>query len=880
MTVFNFLGDLASTVFYELLLSMDAFLYKFFGWLYSIYLQIANVRLLTDQSYQDISNRIYVVVGILALFMVAYAILQNIISPDDKKGSNGMAILKRVVIAFIAIFLVPSAFQFVYGLQNSVLSGNVIGNIINPADSTGNDSYDMSSPVVYEDEDGSYYYICEGCDSQTNVNDCDSKILVTLVDDYKTPGVCYGKDIIYYENENFDLEVQSQQTNGNYMAYSIMEGFFRVKEGIDPDEVEPDLDAFIVSSAGSGAGTGALIVGGFMCVAAGIGAVVSAGATVITWGTAAPVLVGTLSTAAVACGQVVVGAAVAGALVGGLIGGVVGTYEYITEDNYTWSQVKTNVIYDGDFEYIIPFASNIGNEIEYMPFVSTLAIGFTIYMLLNFIIDLAVRTFKLAFYQIIAPIPIFMSILPSNEKVMNQWVKITLSTYFEVFIRVAALSFIPFFVSLLQTVKVVESNLFLKAILIMGAITFAKQAPKLISDITGIKTDGMKLGLTQKLADGGVFAAGSLGYANTAGFLRRGVTEVKKYNTLNKKDMSNKDKAKAIAKGFSTSAGAGFKSTYHSALHGNALKAKNMDDLKTSGEAGYKKYSANVVAKEKRKNRYMRSDENRLTDAVDAGNEWLGINKSYEEYEEYKTIADRVSQNKSTVESSLDKLLNDADFTSNAEVLKAKMDYINKHRAGHTGQWVENKASLAALRNYEAALNNVTDEQLSKGYVMQMPDGTTTAPITTRFEFTDAVTAYKAQLEKVENQEKDWLMHMASSADAMQQMEKLGYDAGPMKKAMLNAQEDAKIHKEYMLENLATVNKALYDKAINNGLSPIDASKTQVKASDIAAMTEDEAFLQFTSFGRTVDEINTKQRGELTRKKSLDAQKQAEKPKD
>ena len=80
----------------------------------------------------------------------------------------------------------------------------------------------------------------------------------------------------------------------------------------------------------------------------------------------------------------------------------------------------------------------------------------------------------------------------------------------------------------------------------MGIIAFAKQAPKMISDILGIKAGDMKLGgIRDKLREGGGFVAGgAIGAGVTAG-VRNGYNAGK--NIAGAEGWKNK--AKAIAKG-------------------------------------------------------------------------------------------------------------------------------------------------------------------------------------------------------------------------------------------------------------------------------------------------------------------------------------------
>lgn len=93
----------------------------------------------------------------------------------------------------------------------------------------------------------------------------------------------------------------------------------------------------------------------------------------------------------------------------------------------------------------------------------------------------------------------------------------TISTYLEVFIRIAIMYLGVFMIS--QVVNNfsnvnfgslgVSQKLIAKALIIMGVVIFMRQAPKLIGDMFHLDSGSMKLGLMDKLAMGGALAAGA-----------------------------------------------------------------------------------------------------------------------------------------------------------------------------------------------------------------------------------------------------------------------------------------------------------------------------------------------------------------------------------
>lgn len=134
---------------------------------------------------------------------------------------------------------------------------------------------------------------------------------------------------------------------------------------------------------------------------------------------------------------------------------------------------------------------------DYTFFITTAVGGFTAYILLMFCIDVAVRSVKLAFLQLIAPIPIVSYVDPKGQKgVFDKWVKVCTSTYLDLFIRLAAIYFVVYIIQNLfvsggiTTLEGEEPSIFVIIFMILGSLLFAKQVPQLISDIIGIKLDG------------------------------------------------------------------------------------------------------------------------------------------------------------------------------------------------------------------------------------------------------------------------------------------------------------------------------------------------------------------------------------------------------
>lgn len=144
----------------------------------------------------------------------------------------------------------------------------------------------------------------------------------------------------------------------------------------------------------------------------------------------------------------------------------------------------------------------------------------------GFTVDIAVRAIKLAILRIVAPVPIISYINPPKQGggAFDNWTKSLISTYADLFVRLAIVYFGLFMVQVLMNggMNIFGSNVqgftFTSGIafifIILGILVFMKQAPQFIKDVLGIKGKPMgNVGLSSMLAG----TASLLGGAGLAG---------------------------------------------------------------------------------------------------------------------------------------------------------------------------------------------------------------------------------------------------------------------------------------------------------------------------------------------------------------------------
>ncbi len=408
---------------YKVLLFLDGCVYWVVDTAYQTFVVVSRVRLFSTATFTDFASRIYAVIGIVMLFIIAFQLLTNIVDPDKmKSGDNSAeAIVKNVITTVIIIVILPTAFKYLYKIQEVVLTEDIIGNII----------FDNSN------DSGNYTVSKAGKTIVVNIYSAFINVYGESTDPYTS---CQGKGYAFCD------------------AYL---NHFANSEDVDYGNV------FVFTS-----------------------------------------------------------------------------------------KQKTA---DGNKEYGKEIANEIdAGSIEYKMIITLIAGGIAAALIVSFCIDMGVRVAKLSFFQLIAPIPAAFRILPKQKSIFDNWLKKLMSIYFEVFIRIAIVYFAVFLISKVSDVwntafasqTDVSSglvNLLGKVIVILGILLFAKQAPKLIGDIFGIDSGGMKLGIKDKIKDAALIGSGTM-IGKAANKLEGGVTGAagRGYSALvNKQNVAN-----ALTRGF------------------------------------------------------------------------------------------------------------------------------------------------------------------------------------------------------------------------------------------------------------------------------------------------------------------------------------------
>lgn len=392
------MGKFAQGLLGYIFLIIDSIVYFFVNKAYTMYLALAQFKLFDNETFKDLITRTYIIIGVISLFIVAYALINSIINPDNaSKGDKSLSkIVKNIVFSIIGIAIVPTIFNYFYYFQRVILCNNLIPKIF-MAYNTGNS-----------------------------------------------------------ENNNF-----LGDDVGPQFATYLFQSFFY------PTAIENKQ----LSDVSDG------------------NALIADEASRVT-STAIDILYPTDD---------------------GLHTGIT---TYSLQDAYDDS-MNGKSFFTTFRLFLIGDMGVASGDVQYLFILSTIAGIYCAYVLANLCIDMAVRAVKLGYLELIAPLPIMTIIVPGKKGVFDNWLKKTISCALEVFVRLFVVVFVIYLIRTILNLFTattfsyggcttsfgVITALLIRALVYCGLLTFVKQAPKFFSEATGIKSDGFKLGIADKLGE-------------------------------------------------------------------------------------------------------------------------------------------------------------------------------------------------------------------------------------------------------------------------------------------------------------------------------------------------------------------------------------------
>ena len=261
-------------------------------------------------------------------------------------------------------------------------------------------------------------------------------------------------------------------------------------------------------------------------------------------------------------------------------------------------------------DLITKYYSGKDNEFafDYSYIMSTVVGVLIVLFLITTCMDIGLRSIKLAFLQLIAPIPILSYIDPKGGKdgMFKKWYDMAFKTYLSIFVRLLALYFAIYIIGRVNNlVDIIDgsyvTNGYIKIFIIIGALMFAKNFIKILESL-GIKFDGgfeinpikkirdQALGGKQLLGATGAVAAGATAGAVNFGHRLGGTL----HNIKDAKGIGGK--FKAAGSGLARTAGSTIAGTSSALTRGLKKAGKGEGMLKTFGDS----YGEAMFAKKQR----------------------------------------------------------------------------------------------------------------------------------------------------------------------------------------------------------------------------------------------------------------------------------------
>lgn len=120
------------SIIYNILLLIDGAIYDLIDSIFDIFNFLTRTNLFDNQVYSGIVRRVYIVLGMIMMFALAYSLLKAIINPDEfSKGEYSFPkLIKNVVISLAIIAMLPTVFTVAFNIQNSLINQNTVPKLV------------------------------------------------------------------------------------------------------------------------------------------------------------------------------------------------------------------------------------------------------------------------------------------------------------------------------------------------------------------------------------------------------------------------------------------------------------------------------------------------------------------------------------------------------------------------------------------------------------------------------------------------------------------------------------------------------------------------------------------------------------------------------
>lgn len=214
-------------IFLSFFFLLDQIVYGLIESLYQMILQIANISVISQASMQEFANRIYVLVGVVMLFKVAFSLIQLFANPDkmsDSKIGAG-SLVKRIITSLVLLVMAPTIFQLAFRIQGTILNAGILEKVILDSDVApdGQNPIDVDCSL----EENQAYRVCGG-----------RTIAFAIFRGFVTPN-----ENLYEENENGE-----QVLSSDYADYE--ENVEQYNEAVKEQNIGKLLDPILAGESG------------------------------------------------------------------------------------------------------------------------------------------------------------------------------------------------------------------------------------------------------------------------------------------------------------------------------------------------------------------------------------------------------------------------------------------------------------------------------------------------------------------------------------------------------------------------------------------------------------------------------------------------------
>lgn len=110
-------------IIYHLLAAIDTIIYGLASSMFRIIYDIATTDFFKPEQIENVTSRVYIVVGVLMLFKLVISAIQYMINPDsfDDKEKGITGLLKKTAISIGLIVVVPAIFNFMISMQGPII---------------------------------------------------------------------------------------------------------------------------------------------------------------------------------------------------------------------------------------------------------------------------------------------------------------------------------------------------------------------------------------------------------------------------------------------------------------------------------------------------------------------------------------------------------------------------------------------------------------------------------------------------------------------------------------------------------------------------------------------------------------------------------------